>query len=80
MLAGNDRSHQGLRRPAFGRLRLHSANLGQPVAVLEPGGLAEAKEVDAPTLVDRLRDETVSKEMVVYPPRLIGAWIRAVGR
>ena len=44
--------------------------------VLEPGGLTEAKEVDAPTLVDRLRDETVSKEMVVYPPRLIGAWIR----
>jgi hypothetical protein len=45
--------------------------------VAEKAGLAKAEDVEIQTLADRLREQAVARELVVYPPRLVGAWVRA---
>jgi hypothetical protein len=38
------------------------------------GGIASEAEIDIETLSDRLRQEAVTKEIVIFFPRMVGAW------
>lgn len=40
------------------------------------GGIASESEIDIDTLSERLRQEAVTKELVIFFPRLVGAWTR----
>jgi ubiquinone/menaquinone biosynthesis C-methylase UbiE len=58
-----------------------AATLRSLVPVLERAGLATAEEVAIDTLADRLRQDAVANERVIFLPRMVGAWSRlACGR
>jgi SAM-dependent methyltransferase len=42
--------------------------------VIENAGLATAAEIEIGTLADRLRQDALAKEAVIFLPRLVGAW------
>lgn len=44
--------------------------------LLERAGLATAKDVAIDTLADRLRQDAVANESVIFLPRMVGAWSR----
>jgi len=43
---------------------------------VERAGLASAAEVAIDTLADRLRQDATANEMVMFLPRMVGAWSR----
>jgi ubiquinone/menaquinone biosynthesis C-methylase UbiE len=47
--------------------------------VMEKLGIANASEIDVPTLAARMRDEVVAGKGVALSPALIGAWCRKSG-
>jgi hypothetical protein len=44
--------------------------------LVERGNIATEVEIGIDTLVDRLRQDAVTKESVIFLPRLVGAWSR----
>jgi hypothetical protein len=44
--------------------------------LIERAGIATTGEIDIETLADRLRQDAVAHERVVFLPRLVGAWSR----
>jgi 2-polyprenyl-3-methyl-5-hydroxy-6-metoxy-1,4-benzoquinol methylase len=47
------------------------------VPLMERSGIASAAEIDIDTLADRLREDAIGNERVIYLPRLVGAWARS---
>jgi ubiquinone/menaquinone biosynthesis C-methylase UbiE len=45
---------------------------------LERNGVATAKEIEIDTLANRLREDAVARHAVMFTPRLVGAWARAI--
>jgi hypothetical protein len=43
---------------------------------IERHGIATAADVEIDTLADRFRADAVSREAIVFVPRLVGAWAR----
>jgi ubiquinone/menaquinone biosynthesis C-methylase UbiE len=52
--------------------------LGSLLPLLERANLATAAEVAIDTLADRLQQDAVANKIVVFSPRLVGAWSRLV--
>jgi hypothetical protein len=44
--------------------------------LIERAGIATAEEIEIDTLADRLRQDAVTNERVIFLPRLVGAWGR----
>lgn len=44
--------------------------------LIERSGIASAEQVGIDTLAQRLREDAVSHERVMFPPRVVGAWTR----
>jgi hypothetical protein len=44
--------------------------------LVERGNIATEVEIGIDTLVDRLRQDAVTNESVIFLPRLVGAWSR----
>jgi ubiquinone/menaquinone biosynthesis C-methylase UbiE len=42
--------------------------------IIERVGIASAADIDAPTLADRLRQDTVDNERVIFAQRVVSAW------
>jgi hypothetical protein len=47
---------------------------------IERNGVATAAEIEIDTLADRLRKDAISREAVVFTPRLVGAWASLTGK
>ena len=45
---------------------------------LERNGVATATEIEIDTLAERLREDAVARHAVMFTPRLVGAWVRAM--
>jgi ubiquinone/menaquinone biosynthesis C-methylase UbiE len=45
---------------------------------LERSGVATATEIEIDTLAERLREDAVARHAVMFTPRLVGAWARAM--
>ena len=44
--------------------------------LIEKAGIATAEEIDVATLTDRLRNDAVTGERLLFPPRVVNAWTR----
>jgi hypothetical protein len=42
--------------------------------IIEREGIASAADIDLPTLADRLRQDAVDNERVIFPQRVVSAW------
>jgi SAM-dependent methyltransferase len=42
--------------------------------IIERAGIASVAEIDAPTLADRLRQDSVDNARVIFPQRVVSAW------
>jgi hypothetical protein len=43
---------------------------------IERNGVATPAEIEIDTLAERLREDAVSRQAVVFTPRLVGAWAK----
>jgi hypothetical protein len=46
--------------------------------IIEREDIASAADIDLPTLADRLRQDAVDNERVIFPQRVVSAWTRVV--
>jgi SAM-dependent methyltransferase len=46
--------------------------------IIEREGIATAADIDIPTLADRLRQDAVDNERVIFPQRVVSAWTHVV--
>ncbi len=48
--------------------------------VIKHAGIATPEEIDIETLAERLRDDAVTHERAMFPPRMVSAWTRLPGK
>ena len=67
------RVESGPMSPAYEYL---ARTLRSLLPLIERGGVASATEIGIDTLADRLKDDAVANERVIFLPRMVGAWAR----